>query len=80
LLLLTQLGLGIINVVMSLPLLNAVAHNVVASLLLVTTVTTLFQVRALQRSLTLTPQQAADNSSTKNTAVQTPEQKEMSHG
>ncbi|MBM7037115.1 COX15/CtaA family protein [Vibrio sp. 188UL20-2] len=80
LLLLTQLGLGIINVVMSLPLLNAVAHNVVASLLLVTTVTTLFQVRALQRSLTLTPQRAADNSSTKNTAVQTPEQKEMSHG
>jgi len=42
LLLITQLTLGILNVLMSLPLVIAVAHNVVAALLLLSLITLLF--------------------------------------
>jgi cytochrome c oxidase assembly protein subunit 15 len=87
LLLIVQIGLGVINVVMSLPLLNAVAHNVVASLLLITTVSASFQLRALQQSLTLN--RSTLNKSTFNTDVKASpdaletvatDHKEMSHG
>ncbi len=50
-LLILQIALGVINVVMSLPLLNAVAHNVVASLLLITTVSTIYKLGSLSWQL-----------------------------
>jgi cytochrome c oxidase assembly protein subunit 15 len=38
----TQIGLGILNVVWALPLINATLHNVVGALLLLTVVTVNF--------------------------------------
>ena len=40
--LITQIGLGILNVVWALPLVNATLHNVVGALLLLTVVTVNF--------------------------------------